>query len=82
MCTDFVTMEDQQSLRATPWRYFATVYSTAISKLNKLGKNIQKEPVVYPKDDCHNVLYQVHQLYRHIEEHHPEDRRHTKNYFK
>lgn len=76
----FAKMANQSS--SSSWSYHDTIYSSVISKLVCLGKNPKSIPVLCPKQDCQFKLYLTQQLYRHIENNHPEDKLHSRTYSK
>lgn len=67
------------------WGYQNTIYKTVITQMGYFGPNKDKDKFVYcPNKQCENMfvkLYNRYYLYRHIEERHPEDKKH-KSYLK
>lgn len=60
--------------------YKDTIYSSTIAELGQFGPNKEKTKfVLCPHKDCQNPsveLYTKYYLYRHIEERHPNDKKH------
>lgn len=62
--------------------YIDTVYRFAISELCQFGSNKDKSKFVYcPNKECKDLnvkLFTPYYLYRHIEECHPEEKKHQR----